>query len=290
MKGKLLAALSISSAIILAGCGAPTAAGQPGAVAQAATSAHAAPHRAVAPTLKLQHISLTVLPGSRLGPDKIMHDAFSLTDFKVVQGVPTQVTVYNYDGGTHSITSAPLGLNVTLKGSPKEGVPGVTTFTFTPKKTGAFTWECVLKCDGQAKGWAMSHDGYMKGVIHVVPNKHQQFIDLTIKDGLQYAAADKKIHDSYSPANFTVTAGIPVHVTVVNFDTGSHSLTSPTLGLNQIFKGAAKTGIPSVSTFTFTPKKTGNFHWQCVIPCDGGPTGWAMSHNGYMNGTITVVK
>lgn len=279
MRKLLLAGAALMTMAAMAPAAAPTFA--------QTTAHHVAKH--AAPAVKNQNIALTILPGSHLGPDKKLHDSFTQADFNVVAGVPVKVTVYNYDSGKHSFTSPSLHLNETLKGSAKNGVPGVTTFTFTPK-AGNYNWQCVLPCDGQNKEWAMSHDGYMKGVVHAVANKDQQFVYLTIKDGLQFAAADKQLHDSYSPANFTVQAGIPVHVTVVNYDSGQHSLTSPALGLNEVFSGAPKEGDPSVKTFTFTPKKAGSYHWRCMIPCDGGPTGWAMFHNGYMSGTITVTK
>jgi heme/copper-type cytochrome/quinol oxidase subunit 2 len=281
------------TAVVVAGCGAftqqsnttspvipTTSPTQPstanGASAPAATSS----------VLKTQTVTLTVLPGGRLGPDGKMHDTFTDPNFTVVEGVPVKLSVYNYDSGSHSITNGDLNLNLQAKGFSKQGVPGVTSVTFTPTKTGDFKWQCVDPCDGQNQDWSMSHVGYMEGMIHVLPNNDKQYIYLTIKDGLQYAAADGKMHDSYSPANFTVQEGIPVQVTVENFDSGKHSMTAPGLGLNQVLQGAAKEGVPATTSFTFTPTKDGTFHWMCVIQCDGN--GWAMTHDGYMAGNITV--
>jgi len=299
MKKAIITGFSLLSTLGLIGCGnntvQPTTTVTTNATAAtpnndtSTTPASSTGSTQTQPTLKLQHIDLTVLPGGKLGPDGKMHDTFSPADFQVVQGAPVQLTIYNYDSGEHSLTSTALGLNVIAKGSPKDGVAGITTYTFTPTKAGDFTWQCMIACDTEAQAWAMSHDGYMMGKISVVPANNQQFIDLTIKDGLKYAAADGKLHDSYSPADFTVQAGIPVTLTVYNYDTGEHSFTSPALNVNQVMKGATKEGVPSVTTFTFTPEKAGQYHWQCVIACDGGPTGWAMSHDGYMNGTVTVV-
>jgi hypothetical protein len=34
-------------------------------------------------------------------------------------------------------------------------------------------------------------------------------------------------------------------------------------------------------------RKPGVYHWWCVMPCDDAH-GWAMQHDGYMAGTITV--
>lgn len=240
--------------------------------------------------LKQQEIDLTILPGGKLGSDGKMHDTYSPSNITVVQGVPVKLTIYNYDDMKHSYTATDLNLNVQANPSKKDGVPGVTTVTFTPSKAGDFTWRCIDPCDLENGGWAMSHMGFMEGTIHVVPYQNKQYIDLTIKDGLKYASADGKLHDAYSPADFTVQAGIPVQVTVTNYDTGSHSMTSSALGLNQMMKAATKEGVPAVTTFTFTPQKAGKFNWHCIVPCDGGPNGWAMSHDGYMDGYITVVN
>ena len=287
MKKVMFVAAALTSLVITVGCGAPN---QTSSQVNPSTSpiqgAQSVTTPAPAVALKMQHISLTILPGARLGPDGKLHDTFTTPDFTVVQGVPVQLSIYNYDSGAHSLTSSDLSLNVQAKGSPKDGVPGITTVTFTPSKTGDFNWQCIDACDTEAGGWAMSHPGYMEGTIRVVPYANKQYIDLTIKDGLQYAAADGKLHDSYSPADFTVQAGIPVQVTVENFDQGSHSFTSADLGVNQIFKAAPKAGQPSVTIFTFTPASAGSFTWHCVLPCDD--PGWAMSHDGYMMGTVTV--
>jgi hypothetical protein len=32
-------------------------------------------------------------------------------------------------------------------------------------KAGRFEWMCVIPCDSDAKGWAMTHPGYMAGYI-----------------------------------------------------------------------------------------------------------------------------
>ncbi|MCL6517881.1 cupredoxin domain-containing protein [Alicyclobacillus sp.] len=295
MKKMVWAGVALT-AVILAGCGANTA--QSSSATQ--TNPTTSPTQAVSngttntnlssqsesPVLKSQTVTLTILPGGRLGPDGKMHDTYTDPDFTVVQGVPVTLTVYNYDGGSHTLTNSDLGLNLQAKGSTKKGVPAVTTVTFTPTKEGDFKWQCMDPCDGDNQDWAMTHEGYMQGTIHVVPYANKQYVYLTIKDGLQYASADGKRHDSYSPANLTVQQGIPVQVTVENFDTGQHSITAPDLNLNQVIQGAKKDGVPTTTTFTFTPEKSGTFHWLCTIQCDGN--GWAMSHDGYMAGNITV--
>jgi len=95
---------------------------------------------------------------------------------------------------------------------------------------------------------------------------------------------DGKWHDAYLPANFTVLAGVPVQVTVYNYDGGAHSFTSSTLGVNKLIP-AAKGNKPSITTFTFTAKKAGKYLWWCNQPCDP----WAMSHVGYMRGYVSAV-
>ncbi len=95
---------------------------------------------------------------------------------------------------------------------------------------------------------------------------------------------DGKWHDAFLPGNFTVLAGVPVRVTIYNYDEGPHSFTSTALHLHKIVaKGSANA--PSKTTFTFTPKKTGTFQWRCMPGCDP----WAMAHNGYMRGFVKVV-
>jgi plastocyanin len=124
-------------------------------------------------------------------------------------------------------------------------------------------------------------------------------------------AADGKGHDTAVPANFGVKVGVPVTVTVVNYDEGAHTITAPDLNLNPVIKGgtefttppAGASGaellnmvVPATTTFTFTPTKTGVFRWHCAVPCDAGQGGWAMNttpagtgEDGFMAGYIVVV-
>ena len=294
MKKGIIVGVALLSTLSMAALGAFSSNGVPAAHA---AQVHPTVKHAAAHTVKLQHIYLTILPGARLGPDGKMHDTYSPADFSVVQGVPVQVTIYNYDGGPHSFTSPAFGLNEVIGGSTKTGVANVKSFTFTPKNTGSFTWRCDLQCDGgSGTDFSMWNDGYMVGTVKVVPNQKEQFVTLTIKDGLKFGPTKKtksgtsNMHDSYSPADFTVTAGVPVHLTVVNWDTGDHSLTAPELGVNKVFPGASKEGVPSVTNFTFTVPKSGKYKWQCEIKCDGGMQSYAMTHDGYMLGYITAVN
>lgn len=96
--------------------------------------------------------------------------------------------------------------------------------------------------------------------------------------------ADGKWHDAFLPANFTVLAGVPVKVTVYNYDDMPHSFTSSALHLNKIIaKGGTST--PSKTTFTFTPTEAGRYLWWCAPPCDP----YSMSHIGYMRGYVTAI-
>jgi plastocyanin len=100
----------------------------------------------------------------RLGPDHKWHDAFLPADFKVKAGQTVTVTVNNYDGGPHSFTSPSLNVNQAISGGGSLTAPSKATFTFTaPTTPGAYQWWCGTPCDP----WAMSHDGYMRGVVTV---------------------------------------------------------------------------------------------------------------------------
>jgi plastocyanin len=101
--------------------------------------------------------------------------------------------------------------------------------------------------------------------------------------------SNKRVHDAYIPANIAARAGQKVIVTVYNLDTAPHTFTAQDLHLNVFVPGAKAQGLEAVTTFTFTVGKTGKYHWKCILPCDnGGLNAWAMTHDGYMAGTITI--
>lgn len=288
MKKTLLIPVVSLSLLVLAGCG-----------TQNNNTTNASPSTAPANTasttattaksaLTKQNIYLTVLPGGKLGPDGKMHDAFSPSDFTIVKGVPVTITIYNFDNMKHSVTNSDLGLNIQANPSKKDGDPGVTTFTFTPSKVGDFKWQCVDPCDNDNNQWSMSHTGYMMGTIHVVPNQNPtQDVSLTVMPGGKLGSDGKK-HDAFLPADFTLQKGVPVKLTIYNYDDMKHSITNSDLGLNIQANPSKKDGQAGVTTFTFTPKKAGSFTWNCIDPCDNDNNQWAMSHAGYMTGTITV--
>lgn len=91
-------------------------------------------------------------------------------------------------------------------------------------------------------------------------------------------------HDAFLPADFSVKPGALVRVTVYNYDEGPHSFTSSSLGTN-VTIAAGSESEPAVTTFTFrAPEEAGRYAWLCMLPCDP----WAMSHNGFMRGYVTV--
>lgn len=124
-------------------------------------------------------------------------------------------------------------------------------------------------------------------------------------------AADGKGHDTMVPSTFAVKVGVPVRVTVVNYDEGEHTITAPGLGLNAVIKpgtlfttppaGANATEllnqvVPGITHFTLTVNKAGVYRWHCALPCDAGAKGWAMTsdttgpgRNGFMAGYIVGV-
>lgn len=96
--------------------------------------------------------------------------------------------------------------------------------------------------------------------------------------------SDGNWHDAFLPADFSVGAGETVRVTVYNYDDMPHSFTSAQLGTNVTIPGGSEDK-PSVTTFTFqAPQKAGSYEWYCAMPCDP----WAMSHDGFMRGRVTV--
>jgi plastocyanin len=105
-------------------------------------------------------ISFSVAGSIKKGPDGKMHDAFSKTNFAVSVGKPTQMRIDNKDSSPHSITAAGTGVNIIVN-------PGVHTYTVVATKAGRFEWNCMIPCDSDAHGWAMTHPGYMAGYITV---------------------------------------------------------------------------------------------------------------------------
>ncbi len=114
-----------------------------------------------------------------------------------------------------------------------------------------------------------------------------QSLNLAVKADDEHGrmGPDKQWHDAFLPADFTVHAGATVHVTVTNYDGGPHTFTAPSMNVNAIIPGGGSMTAPRTMTFTFkAPSKPGKYQWWCAVPCDP----WAMSHDGYMRGYVTV--
>jgi plastocyanin len=103
-------------------------------------------------------ITLSIAGSNKLGPDGKMHDSFSKTNFAVKVGQPTQLRIDNKDPTTHSITAPGTGVAIVV-------LPGVHTYTINATTAGRFEWVCIIPCDSDAKGWAMTHPGYMAGYL-----------------------------------------------------------------------------------------------------------------------------
>jgi plastocyanin len=105
---------------------------------------------------------------------------------------------------------------------------------------------------------------------------------------------DGQMHDAFNPTNLTVYTGQVVNLTIINYDTMSHTFTSPSIGVSFNAPGATKDGVPTVMHYQFTVSKPGVYRWWCATPCDA----WAMSTGsdgqigqiGYMGGFVTVLS
>ena len=128
--------------------------------------------------------------------------------------------------------------------------------------------------------------GVMNGIPGNVAAPSGESVKLTIKSDEEEGkkGSDGNWHDAFLPADFSVGVGETVRVTVYNYDDMPHSFTAAQLGANVTIPGGSEDK-PSVTTFTFkAPQKAGSYEWYCAIPCDP----WAMSHDGFMRGHVTV--
>ena len=111
--------------------------------------------------------------------------------------------------------------------------------------------------------------------------------------------ADGQPHDILIPTNFVVKAGVPVTLTVVNYDERPHNIFQPDLGLNLVMKGGIEQPDKSVKPVTtdlhFTATKKGVYRWYCTLPCDEKHGAWDMKtsangpdQDGFMAGYIVV--
>lgn len=82
-------------------------------------------------------------------------------------------------------------------------------------------------------------------------------------------------------------------IKVMSPDLVSHTFTVPDFGVSVPMEGIPDSGKPAFETmkFTFrTPNRTGNFRWQCIVPCGWGlyGNGGPMGEFGYMQGMFTI--
>jgi heme/copper-type cytochrome/quinol oxidase subunit 2 len=101
-----------------------------------------------------QTVELKVIPEGKRGPEGKLHDAFTVTEFRVTVGKPLYLKIDNTDTVPHSITAPEAGVNIIVE-------PGVHTYTLEVNKAGRFEWHCIFPCDP----WSMEHIGYMRGYI-----------------------------------------------------------------------------------------------------------------------------
>lgn len=92
-----------------------------------------------------------------------------------------------------------------------------------------------------------------------------------------------EVVDGFVPATFRMRMGVPVAVTVLNYDDMPHTWTAAALGVDAAIP-AGSASSPSTTTFVIEPRTAGTFEWRCTTPCDA----WAMAHDGYMRGTVKV--
>ncbi|MGZ4161091.1 MAG: hypothetical protein ACXVNF_09915, partial [Neobacillus sp.] len=231
-KGAIAVALASAISLSLAGCG----------TSQSAKPVKAATSETVKTVQTAFNQYIVVEAGSKLGSDGKKHDAFINGDIQITQNQPVTLHFLNYDDAEHTYVSPELGLGVKIKGSTKKGQPKETTYTFTPSKSGTFTWNCTDVCD-DSKQWSMSQQGYMTGKITVLPASNQvQHVSMVVNPGYKLGQ-DGKMHDSFATGDITVKVGQPVEVSVYNLDQGEHSITSKDLGLNFVAKASAKDGV-----------------------------------------------
>jgi hypothetical protein len=105
-------------------------------------------------------------------------------------------------------------------------------------------------------------------------------LDVTIRPESKLGPDGKK-HDAYSRTEFAVKAGRPLTLRIDNTDAQPHSITSTAAGVQII-------ALPGTHEYSLLVKNPGRYPWRCMIVCDNGANGWAMTHAGYMSGYITA--
>jgi heme/copper-type cytochrome/quinol oxidase subunit 2 len=148
-----------------------------------------------------------------------------------------------------------------------------------------------------AAGSVLAAGAVTKGLA--VAQTGQQLNATMYGSKLGIKGSDGLPHDILIPTNFVVKAGVPVTLTIVNYDEGPHNIFQPELGLNLTMKGGIEQPDKSVKPVTtvlhFTATKTGVFRWYCTLPCDEKHGSWDMKpsaagpdQDGFMAGYIVV--
>ena len=130
-----------------------------------------------------------------------------------------------------------------------------------------------------------------------VPSTSKKVEVTLVVQGSVALGPDNKLHDAISPCNFTVYSGQTVDLTAINYDSGEHSFTSPSLNVNFQIPPSTTNGVAMVSNFQFTAPMAGIYRWYCADPCDTDAGGWAMTTGsdgqpgqiGFMGGFVTVL-
>jgi uncharacterized cupredoxin-like copper-binding protein len=151
---QLLAGVAILAALVMSTVALVLSAGRTNTAATITrTTVAAAPSATAAPV-----ITLSIAGSNKKGSDGKLHDSFSKTNFAVKVGQPTRLRINNTDPTPHSITAPGTGVGIVV-------MPGVHTYTMTATTAGRFQWSCIIPCDSDTQGWAMTHPGYMAGYI-----------------------------------------------------------------------------------------------------------------------------
>ena len=140
--------------------------------------------------------------------------------------------------------------------------------------------------------------GYnLKPATSISASSEKADITLVVQSDLTLGP-DGQLHDSFVPCNFTVYANQVVDLTVVNYDSGEHSFTSPSLGVNFAIPPSNVNGVTQQFPISSSLKPTQEFiAGTATNPCDTDAGGWAMTTGsdgqpgqiGFMGGFVTVL-
>ncbi|MGZ8716628.1 MAG: hypothetical protein ACXWYO_05890 [Gaiellaceae bacterium] len=115
-------------------------------------SASAAPTTGPRAVPQVQNVSIILRAGDRV----------SAPNFALAPGVPVRLAVVNFTHEFHTFTINRLGVSALILPALLGQTSKTTLVTFTPRRTGAFKWHCVI-CPSGAHGQrhAMSGEVYL---------------------------------------------------------------------------------------------------------------------------------